>query len=78
MIPKHGTIDSFFKKTNSTTSTEIKPSESKKIVDTSNQEQSLTAQTSGETIPLNYTNCPICQVLLPKANLFIHQIRCQK
>ncbi len=72
VIPKHGTIDSFFKKTNS--STDIKQSEPKKIIDTTSQKQSST----DNEVQLNYTKCPICQVLLPKANLFIHQVRCYK
>jgi len=79
VIPKHGTIDNFFKKTNSaSSSTEIKQPEPKKIIDTSSQEQSLTVKSSDDEVQLNYTKCPICQVLLPKANLFIHQVRCYK
>jgi len=78
-IPNRGTIESFFKKTNSTSSSiDIKQSESKKIIDTNLQKPSLTIKSHDDEIKLDYTKCPLCQVLLPKANLFIHQIRCYK
>ncbi|CAF1538829.1 unnamed protein product, partial [Adineta steineri] len=35
----------------------------------------ITTSPNDEIKP-NYAKCPICQILLPKANLFIHQIRC--
>jgi len=81
VIPNRGTIENFFKKTNSTsTSIDNKQSETKKIVDTNLQEQSSTTKShdNDNEVKLNYTKCSICQVLLPKANLFIHQIRCYK
>jgi hypothetical protein len=79
IIPTHGTIESFFKKTNSTSSsTDMKQSNAKKIIDTNSQEQTSTIKSHDDEIKQNYTKCPICQVLLPKANLFIHQVRCYK
>jgi len=79
VIPNHGTIESFFKRTNSTSSSiDIKQSEPKKIIETNSVEQSSTIKSHDDETKLNYTKCPICQVLLPKANLFIHQIRCYK
>jgi len=79
VIPKRGTIENFFKKTNSTsTSIDIKQSEPKKTIHTNLQEQSSTIKSNDDEVKLNYTKCSICQVLLPKANLFIHQIRCYK
>lgn len=79
-IPNHGTIDRFFKKTNPTSSSsnDIKQVEPKKTIDTNSQEQTSTMKSQDDQIKLNYTKCSICQVLLPKANLFIHQIRCYK
>jgi len=79
VIPNHGTIESFFKRTNSTSSlTDIKQSEPKKIIETNSEEQSSTSKSHDDEIKPNHTKCPICQVLLPKANLFIHQVRCYK
>jgi len=68
VIPKNGTIDRFFKKTNPISSiTDVKP------VEINSQESSLPIKSSATEV-----NCPNCQILLPKANLFIHQIRCSK
>ncbi|CAF1158844.1 unnamed protein product [Rotaria sordida] len=82
IIPSHGTIEHFFKKTNSTSSlTDIKQSEPKKIIDTNSQKLSSTMKSNAATDDenkQNYVKCPTCQTLLPKANLFIHQIRCYK
>ncbi|CAF0929246.1 unnamed protein product [Rotaria sordida] len=82
IIPSHGTIEHFFKKTNSTSSlTDIKQSEPKKIIDTSSQKLSSTMKSNAaadDENKQNYVKCPTCQTLLPKANLFIHQIRCYK
>jgi hypothetical protein len=79
VIPNHRPIESFFKKTNSTSSlTDSKQSESKKTINSNSNEQSLPIISHDDENKQNYTKCPICQVLLPKANLFIHQIRCYK
>lgn len=65
-IPNQGTIDTFFKKVKSSSSTTATTqSEVKKSTDTDEHK-------------LNYAKCPTCDALLPKANLFIHQIRCYK
>ena len=75
IIPSHGTIESFFKKNNSTSSSiNVEPSN----INTKSQEQSLTKNSTDDEIKQNYAKCSICQVLLPKANLFIHQVRCYK
>ncbi len=79
VMPSHGTIENFFKKTKSTSSlTDVEQSQSKKIIDTNSQEQSSTFMLHNDEIKPNYAKCPTCQILLPKANLFIHQIRCYK
>ncbi|CAF0749212.1 unnamed protein product [Adineta steineri] len=74
-----GTIHNFFKKTNSTSSlTDIKQSDSKKIIEINSEKQCTITTSSNDEAKPNYAKCPICQILLPKANLFIHQIRCYK
>jgi hypothetical protein len=79
VISSNGTIESFFKKTNSTSSsTDVNQSVPKKIIDITAEEQSSTINSHDHEIKPNYATCPTCQVLLPKANLFIHQIRCYK
>ena len=71
-IPKHGTIDTFFKKTKSASSLPTQP----ELVEIAVIERTCKATT--EDIKANYVKCPKCDVALPKANLFIHQIRCTK
>ncbi|UJR28962.1 hypothetical protein I4U23_010179 [Adineta vaga] len=79
-IPKQGSIETFFKKTNSSASstTTIKQPEIKKSIGTTSPKQCLPTVSHDDEHKLNYAKCPTCDILLPKANLFIHQIRCCK
>ncbi|CAF1414690.1 unnamed protein product [Rotaria magnacalcarata] len=78
--PNPGTIERFFKKANSTSSLiDMKQSEQNKTIDTNSQETpSAIKSNANDENKQNYVKCPICQTFLPKANLFIHQIRCHK
>lgn len=80
--PNQGTIERFFKKKNATSSSnDSKKLEPQTIIDKSSQPQQSTTNaksTDGDEIKQNYVKCSICGNLLPKVNLFIHQIRCYK
>lgn len=73
-IPKHGTIDTFFKKTKSASSLSTQP----ELIEIDVIERTWKTTTTTEDIKANYVKCPKCDVALPKANLFIHQIRCTR
>lgn len=78
-VPSRGTIDSFFKKMNPVPS-------SSNAARTDRQRPCETRSPTGSPVmtsiqnetQTNYANCPTCNTLLPKANLFIHQVRCYK
>ena len=74
----HGTIEHFFKKPNSTISIIDQQSESRNAIGTIAQKSSSIIELNDDEFRSNYTKCSICQNLVPKANIFIHQIRCYK
>jgi hypothetical protein len=80
VIPSHGTIESFFKNNNSSSSSSSSSSINveQSNIDTNSQMQPLPKKSNDDETKQNYAKCSICQVLLPKANLFIHQVRCYK
>ncbi|CAF1605969.1 unnamed protein product [Adineta ricciae] len=71
-----GTIDTFFKKAKSSSTTTTVKTQSEVRKSTGTTSPSIPNNTDEQKI--NYAKCPTCDVLLPKANLFIHQIRCYK
>ena len=76
-----GTIEKFFKKTPSVVSSKSpeKPVVLKRSNENETEERTRKMiKSTGDEVKVNYVRCPKCEILLPKANVFLHEIRCQK
>ena len=77
-MPNQGTIDTFFRKAKSSSSSSTATAKTQSEVRKSTTTTSPSISNNTDEQKVNYAKCSTCDVLLPKANLFIHQIRCYK